>query len=121
MIYVSSKLRHADVWKQAREKGWPIISSWIDGEKIETAAELDAMWDKYLYEIAHAGMLVLYVRSGLVLKGALIEVGAAMAQGKPIVVIWDGSRLELEEIVGTWINHKSVSIVKDVEDVIFVR
>lgn len=115
-IYVSSKLRHKDMWLKLREQeGWPIISSWIDGDKLEETYDLAYMWVRYFNEISRSDALVLYVEPGLVLKGALIEVGAALYDGQEVVVIWDGTLPDLQTLVGTWIYHPAVTVVKDIE------
>ena len=120
MHYVSSKLKHAQMWKAARDNGWDIISSWIDGEKLEGHEALQDMWDTYFTEIAHCTQLVLYVEPGEKLKGALIEVGAALMLGKKVVVIFtSGDMQALQDTVGTWIYDENVTVVNDIESVTF--
>lgn len=115
MRYVSSKLKHAQMWREARDNGMPIISSWIDGEKLEGSKALENMWDTYFTELKNCDSLVLYVEPGEVLKGALIEVGAVLADGKDVVVVFSGKLEELERMVGTWIHDACVRIVKDIQ------
>tara|TARA_B100000508_G_scaffold111285_1_gene89526 strand:+ start:180 stop:545 length:366 start_codon:yes stop_codon:yes gene_type:complete len=116
-VYVSSKLKHKDMWLGRREEGLPVISSWIDGEKIEGGYALDMMWERYLTEISEARYIIVYVEPGDILKGALIELGAALYKNIPVYVVWDGSIMDLEKQVGTWIHYRTVTIVQDIGQV----
>lgn len=79
-IYVISKVRHAAMWKQYRERGYPIISSWID-DGLETEIDFSEAWPRYLSEASQAKFAILYVEPGEVLKGGLFEAGAALGNG----------------------------------------
>lgn len=77
MIYVASKTFRLD--------GFPVHSTWIDeagqGETLDWAD----LWRRCVSEAATATALVVYAESTDVLKGALVEVGAALAAGRPVL------------------------------------
>ena len=82
-IYVASKTKYADEWKQCRdETGYPVSSSWIDeaGEG-ETLSFAD-LWQRCIYESANSAATVVIKRENDVLKGAFSEVGAALSHDK---------------------------------------
>ena len=117
-IYVASRASipaRAALWRDLRDRhGARIISSWIDeagGGETEDFADL---WARILREVEACDRLVLYIEVGdFPLKGALIEVGAALALGKPVWVIGVGIALEKRSCrpVGSWINHPRVERV----------
>lgn len=83
-IYVASKTAHAPMWRDLRERGTPIVSTWIDEAGAgETPARSD-LWRRCVVEASTADALVLYQGPGEVLKGALVEAGAALARGVPV-------------------------------------
>lgn len=86
-IYTASKVRHAGLWKTYRAEGHPVISTWIDeaGEG-ETKCETD-LWVRCVREASSAGVLIVYVERYDTLKGALVEVGAALASGVKVLVV----------------------------------
>ena len=116
-FYVSSKLKHGKIWTSSVALKGIITSSWIYTGELLDPETWGPMWDKYLEEIALCTDFVMYVEKGDVLRGALIEAGAAMMLEKPIQIIWDGEFDELRAIAGSWITHESVTIVKSIEDI----
>lgn len=87
IVYVASKVKHAGMWRQLRNFGMPINSTWIDeaGEgQTEDHAELAS---RCLREVQEADALILFCEPGDVLKGALIEAGAALVIGKHVFCI----------------------------------
>ncbi|HEX2554191.1 MAG TPA: hypothetical protein VHL98_10845 [Microvirga sp.] len=86
-IYIASKTTHAARWRDLRSAGLPIISTWIDeAGKGETACFAD-LWRRCVSEAASADALIVYREPGEVLKGAFVEVGAALASGKPVYAV----------------------------------
>lgn len=86
-IYVASKTRHADMWRRYRDDGAPIISTWIDEAGEGESACLTDLWRRCIEEASRASALVLYCAEGDVLKGAWVELGAALASGKPVFAV----------------------------------
>lgn len=86
-IYMASKTAHAWLWRRLRADGFPIISTWIDeAGKGETACFTD-LWRRCVDEAASADAVIVYRQPDEVLKGAFVEVGAALAVGTPVYAI----------------------------------
>lgn len=100
-LYVASKAKHGAMWKALRASGVPIVSTWIDefGEG-ETASWSDS-WSRFVQEASSARAVIFYCEAGEVHKGALVEIGCALAAGRPIFVVGP--------IDHSWINHPLVS------------
>jgi hypothetical protein len=86
-IYIASKTRHAEQWRTLRAEGWPIISTWIDEAGPGETADFADLWRRCIHEATHAERLILVATYGEVLKGAFIEVGAALAAGVPVYYV----------------------------------
>lgn len=87
-IYIASKTYQAPAWRALRDKaGWPIISTWIDeAGPGETKCHVD-LWRRCIDEAKSATGLILYAEDGDLLKGALLEAGAALACNVPVAVV----------------------------------
>lgn len=87
-IYIASKTKHADRWRFLRDKvGEPIISTWIDEAGPGESADLDDLWHRCIKEASSCELLIVYREPDDVLKGAWVEVGAALAVGTPVFAI----------------------------------
>lgn len=100
-IYVASKTAHAAVWRDLRAIGHPIISTWIDEAGAGETSDFTDLWHRCIGEAARADVTVLYHEPGEVLKGAFIELGAALASGRRVFVVGDPP--------GTWPAHPLVT------------
>jgi hypothetical protein len=81
-IYIASKTKHAARWRELRDKQqYKISSTWIDNVGTVGLAEI------CIKEVLESDCLVLYCEDGEYLKGAFIEVGAALAAGIPVYVV----------------------------------
>ncbi len=87
MIYIASKTRHAYRWQDLRARGVPINSTWIDEAGEGQSASLSDLWKRCISEASACDVLVLYMEQGDVLKGAFVEVGAALASGKMVFAV----------------------------------
>jgi hypothetical protein len=96
-IYVASKTKHAAIWRDLRSKGVPINSTWIDEAGQGESEDLSDLAARCVSEASMAGALVLYSESDDVLKGALIEVGAALASGVPVFSV--GNSVSLSTVL----------------------
>lgn len=94
VIYIASKTKHAPKWRKIREHGVRINSTWIDEAEPGQSLDLAKLAVNCIHEIQNADTVVLYCESEEVLKGSLIEFGAALAFGKKVVII--GSAVNLE-------------------------
>lgn len=86
-IYIASKTKHANKWRKLRAKGHNIISTWIDEAGPGMSADLKDLAIRCIDEAKSADRLILFAREDDVLKGALVEVGAALASGVPVYVV----------------------------------
>lgn len=112
-VYVSSKLRHRDMWLSS---GIPTVSSWIVGEE-PSLDGYSAMWDRYRDEIRECDAIVLYVEPEDRLKGCMLELGMAFMSGHPMIVIWMGALEDLAAKLGTIVHHESVTVVTSIYEV----
>lgn len=96
-IYIASKAKHWRRWQEFRANGLPIISTWIDEGDTGATTDFPDLWQRCVSEAASATAVVLYCEPGEVLKGALVEIGAAMAMGVPVYAVG--------QFDGTYHNH----------------
>lgn len=84
-VYTASKTRHAPMWLRLRDvEHYPIVSSWIDEAGIGETSDWPDLWARCISEASSADVLLVYAEPGDVLKGAWVEVGAALASGKKV-------------------------------------
>lgn len=83
-IYIASKTKHAEHWRAWRDQGLPIISTWIDEAGPGESADLSDLWRRCIAEASSCDLLVCYREPEDVLKGAFIELGAALAAGREV-------------------------------------
>lgn len=84
-IYVASKTRHAPMWRKLRsEGGYNIISTWIYEAGVGETSDWVDLWSRCIAEASSADFLIVYSEPGDILKGAWVEVGAALSNGKPV-------------------------------------
>lgn len=86
-IYIASKTRHADRWLTLRAAGAPIISTWIDEAGEGQSADLNNLWQRCISEAATCAVMIVYREPEDTLKGAWVEMGAAMAFGTPVFAV----------------------------------
>ena len=86
-LYTASKTKHAYIWKAWRAGGVPVVSTWIDEAGVGKTASFSDLWARCISEAANASDLLLYAEPGEVLKGALVELGAALANRVPVVIV----------------------------------
>ena len=112
--YIASRCLpdRAMAWRRLRnEDGWKITSSWIDEAGAGETADLGTLWTRIEHEIAGSERLILYVEpNDFPLKGALVEVGMAIAHVIPIRVVAPGVELAPVSFrpIGSWIRHPLV-------------
>jgi len=106
-IYITSKTRHAERWRSLRSDGVPIISTWIDEAGVGEVLDWRDLWRRCISEIASSSTLIVYIEPGDVLKGTLVEVGAALANNVPVLVVGD----PVEQ--GSWWQAEGVRVVRN--------
>lgn len=113
-IYVASRASTPErpaMWREYRDRwGANIVSTWIDEAGPGETSDFGELWSRIQGEIRRCDRLVLYAQSDdFPLKGALIEVGMALAMLKPV---WVLGNLTLEgrtdRPLGSWIRHPLV-------------
>lgn len=83
-IYTASKTKHAAIWRALRASGYAVVSTWIDEAGEGETADMSELAQRSIREAASADVTLLYCEPGDLLKGALIEAGAALAAGKEV-------------------------------------
>jgi hypothetical protein len=83
-IYTASKTVHAGLWRDLRAAGYPIISTWIDEAGQGETKDFSDLWQRCISEAVAASITIVYREAGETLKGAFVEVGAALASGKRV-------------------------------------
>ena len=120
-VYVASRVSRADVWKNLRDNmGVSITSSWIDEAGEGDTDDFGELWTRITREIEGSTGLVFYGHTAdQPWKGALVEVGIALALGKPVAALilgeLDGRTMRP---VGSWLHHPLVRRFTYMEDAI---
>lgn len=89
IIYTASRTVHAPRWLALRDRGVRINATWIDEAGEGQSVDFSALAVRSLSEASSADILLLYCEGGERLKGALVEVGAALAAGKEVRCVGD--------------------------------
>lgn len=124
-VYVASRasvLERGAMWRALRTAGANIISTWIDEDEEGLTGAFDELWTRIEREIRVADRLVLYAESSdFPLKGAYVEVGMALAMGKPVFVVVPGLTLSPRSMrpLGSWAAHPLVRFCDSVELAVF--
>lgn len=124
-VYVASRAsvpERSAMWRGLRAKGAAIVSTWIDAEEESLACALGALWTRIQCEVAAADRLVLYAEmDDFPLKGAFVEVGMALALGKPVFVVTPGVLIDPSTMrpLGSWAAHPLVRFCVSVEEAMF--
>lgn len=113
--YVASKMKHASMWRELYGQHqnvhmvsrWPFLEPFIDA----TPENGVKFWDTDIADIRDADVLVVYAEEGEHLRGALVEVGVALALGKRVITVGDHTDY------GTWQYHELVANVPTLADV----
>ena len=92
-VYFASKVKHVHRWLALRAAGVKTASSWIDEAGEGETADYAELSERCLEEIAGAGRLVLYCEPDEILKGAILEAGAALMAGVPVFAVGECASL----------------------------
>lgn len=111
-VYVASKSDLHAYWRTWRATGladgFDIISTWIDEGDEGATADWSDLWVRCVTEAASADVLVALYRDGDVWKGALVEIGAALAAGKRVHIVG--------ELNHSWVAHPGVRRFASVDE-----
>ena len=86
-IYMASKVKHFQKWIDLRNKGYNIISTWIDEAGPGQTKDKSELCNRVIDEVKNCDFLIVYTEEGEFLKGALIEMGIAMGFEIPIFLV----------------------------------
>ena len=88
-IYVASKAKHGGDWKQMRdEMKVPVCSTWINQYEPGQTKDWSQLWIDCINEATNCDVLVAILRhKDEVPKGVLIEIGAALANNRPVYAV----------------------------------
>ena len=99
------------MWKGLRAQGARISSSWIDEAGPGETQDFSELWSRIHDELCNSDRFILYVEpQDFPLKGALVELGMALALGLAIFVVAPGVELEPRSMrpLGSWMAHPHV-------------
>ena len=118
--YVCSRVKHAPYWIALREKGISIVSSWIDEAGDNETEDFGELWKRIeseIYSDCNALLMMVYPED-FPLKGALVEVGIALAYNKKIYIYAPNVILEGRTFrpLGSWIKHPNVTFIDNIEN-----
>lgn len=104
-IYIASKAIRRPRWRELRQVGAPFNSRWIDTDDGLDDSQVDfaQLWTWCVEDVQDCDLLIAVVAPGERLKGVLVEIGAALALGKQVILIGDPGREN-----GTWMNHPNI-------------
>jgi hypothetical protein len=96
-IYISSKVKHASRWRNFKEIGLPIISSWID----ITPPNIiwNELWHQCIIDIKNADVLICYMEDGETYSGVLAEIGMALYSNTTIMIVCSDVMYEKHSIL----------------------
>ena len=118
--YIASRVSRAALWRRLRdEDGWKITSTWIDEAGAGQTSDMGALWSRIEAEVSASERLVLYAETeDFPMKGALVEVGMAIAHRIPIRVVLPGVVLEPVSFrpIGSWVRHPLVSFADTMDE-----
>ena len=112
-VYIASKLSYAFMFQGLREewrrRGIDLHARWFDQASLEhvehklTTHDFHVFWLVDEEDVRQSDAVILYAETGDKLRGALVEVGMAIALGKLVIVIGD------HPDYGTWQHHPVVT------------
>lgn len=113
-IYAASRTKHVLIWQKLRAKGINIISTWIDEAGAGESNDLSNLIHRCIAEATECDGLILYVEQNDILKCALIEVGAALAANKLVVLVGNCASTNSQ----TFYAHKNVWLSNSIEEAV---
>ena len=118
-VYPSSKVKHAPMWSQLQKETSHIFfnARWLKraehGETME-GADFRELWHECQEDVKNADAFLLYAEDDDHLRGALVEVGFALAHGVRVIVV-----TPVEDpitLLGSWLWAGGVMRVRTMEE-----
>lgn len=106
-IYTASKLHHAAMWRAIglSRPGVMFTARWLKhmllGQPEDPALAVE-FWQEDITDVVAADAVLIYAEPQDQLRGALVEVGAALAVGVPVITAGES------DFFGTWQYHPGV-------------
>ena len=122
-VYFASKIQHATLWATVGSTtvGIEMCCRWanhiLSGASDDDPADLEAGWKMNLEDIEACDMLIVYATTkaeARTLRGALVEVGMALAFKKPVLAV-AGAAFE-----GSWQYHFLVQQVPTIDEALSI-
>jgi hypothetical protein len=105
-VYIASKIKYAprlcDLRYEWKQHGIDLHARWFDQaahEESATPEDFHIFWMVDQHDVETSRALIVYAEPGDELRGALVEVGIAIANGIPVFIAGDCSSF------GTWRHH----------------
>jgi len=114
-VYFASKLTYARrLWELALKWNLETTSRWLSQADLElkgspSTEEFGIFWLVDEEDVRRSDALIVYGEADDILKGALVEVGMAIALGKLVICVGASSSF------GSWTNHPLVLIAPSLE------
>ena len=111
-VYTASKLSEAGRWRDLKD-AWPevdFVARWPFkhvGAVPDTPTFAKVFWDHDLQDVEKSDVVLIYGAPADKLRGALVEVGMALAMGKEVIAVGD------HPDYSTWQYHRRVHRVDD--------
>lgn len=117
-VYPSSKVKHAPMWRKLQQEVPHVFfdARWIKRAEKEEQMQGDDfhdLWKECQEDIKDADVLLVYAEDGDQLKGALVEVGMALAFGVQVMLV---TAVEDKHVFGTWMHASGVGWTSTMED-----
>jgi hypothetical protein len=117
-VYIASKAKHAPKWQALIAAGYNGIQcEWFNyagtTETDDSQIDYGQLWDHCITDVQEADALVLYCEPGEVLKGAILELGVALARDKRVILV--GSDEDLRRN-GSWLHVRGIERAATVID-----
>lgn len=102
-------------WRELRDEGWPILSTWINEAGAGETEDFGELWTRIVQEVRQACGVILWAeKEDFPLKGAFVEAGIALGMGKRVAVCTQIELLAPQFApFGSWLSHPSVRVCAD--------
>lgn len=109
-VYFAGRTGRREYFRALASKLWIRTSSrWVLNDACEPTPENSAMfWEIDFQDIRRSDWLICQADEGL--RGALVEVGYALANNIPVILVGDCAEF------GTWQHHKSIRKVSNMDE-----
>lgn len=103
-VYVASKVKYAPMWLEMKTEilelyGMNVTSSWIHEAEEGQTSDYEDLTLRCFRELMECDFVILFSNNEEeILKGALMEVGAALVQNKPVFYIGPPNQVSISRV-----------------------